>query len=155
MANDMVIGAESPLQPEIERLIAASNAYSASLYPIEGRRPADIARLAAADVRFLVARRDGIAVGCAALLLDPPSGEIKRMFVSTEARGLKLGAGLLAALEDEARRAGLSRLRLETGPRNAAALALYTASGYQPCGPFPPYGPSPHSVFMEKSLSAT
>jgi putative acetyltransferase len=151
----MIIAPESPLQPDIERLIAASNAYSASLYPIEGRHPADVARLAAPDVRFLVARRDGVAIGCAALLVAAPAGEIKRMFVATEARGTGLGAKLLAAIEAEAAREGLGLLRLETGPRNAAALALYTASGYQPCGPFPPYGPSPHSVFMERSLSAT
>jgi putative acetyltransferase len=151
----IAIALESSVQPEVGRLIAASDAFSASLYPAEGRHPADIARLAAPDVRFLVARRDGTAVGCAALLIAPPAGEIKRMFVSTEARGLKLGARLLVAVEDEARRTGLTLLRLETGPRNAAALALYTASGYQPCGPFPPYGPGPHSVFMERSLSAT
>jgi putative acetyltransferase len=148
MTDGIAIGPESPLQPDVQRLIAASDAFSASLYPAEGRHPADAARLAAPDVRFLVARRDGAAIGCAALLLAPPSGEIKRMFVAAEARGLRLGVALLVALEAEARRAGLSRLRLETGPRNAAALALYTASGYQPCGPFPPYGPNPHSVFM-------
>ncbi len=155
MTDGIAIGPESPLQPDVERLIAASDAFSASLYPAEGRHPADVARLAAPDVRFLVARRDGAAVGCAALLVGPPSGEIKRMFVAAEARGLKLGAALLAAIEEQGRRAGLNHLRLETGPRSAAALALYTASGYQPCGPFPPYGPSPHSVFMEKHLPAT
>jgi putative acetyltransferase len=147
------IGAETPLQAEVERLIAASDAFSAGLYPAEGRHPVDVARLAAPDVRFLVARRDGVAVGCAALLVAAPAGEVKRMFVAPEARGLKLGAALLSALETEARQARLSLLRLETGPRNAAALALYTANGYQPCGPFPPYGPSPHSVFMEKRLT--
>ncbi|MCA0316864.1 MAG: GNAT family N-acetyltransferase [Proteobacteria bacterium] len=153
MVESVVIGAETPLQAEIEQLVAASDAFSASLYPAEGRHPVDIARLAAPDVRFLVARRDGIAVGCVALLVAAPAGEIKRMFVASEARGLKLGAALLAAIETEARGARLSLLRLETGPRSVAALALYTAGGYQPCGPFPPYGPSPHSIFMEKRLT--
>ena len=153
MVESVVIGAETPLQAEIEQLVAASDAFSASLYPAEGRHPVDVARLAAPDVRFLVARRDGIAVGCVALLVAAPAGEIKRMFVASEARGLKLGAALLAAIEMEARGARLSLLRLETGPRSAAALALYTAGGYQPCGPFPPYGPSPHSIFMEKRLT--
>lgn len=153
MVEGVVIGAETPLQAEIEQLVAASDAFSASLYPAEGRHPVDVARLAAPDMRFLVARRDGIAVGCVALLVAAPAGEIKRMFVASEARGLKLGAALLAAVETEARHARLSLLRLETGPRSAAALALYTAGGYQPCGPFPPYGPSPHSIFMEKRLT--
>ena len=153
MVESVVIGAETPLQAEIEQLVAASDAFSASLYPAEGRHPVDVARLAAPDVRFLVARRDGIAVGCVALLVAAPAGEIKRMFVASEARGLKLGAALLAAIEMEARGARLSLLRLETGPRSATALALYTAGGYQPCGPFPPYGPSPHSIFMEKRLT--
>ncbi|MBL8568837.1 MAG: GNAT family N-acetyltransferase [Phreatobacter sp.] len=153
MVAGVVIGAETPLQPDIQRLIAASDDFSASLYPAEGRHPVDVARLAAPDVRFLVARRDGVAVGCIAVLVAPPAGEIKRLFVASEARGLKLGAALLAAIEAEARRERLSVLRLETGPRNASALALYTAGGYQPCGPFPPYGPSPHSIFMEKPLT--
>lgn len=153
MPAAVAIGAETPLQAEVERLIAASDAFAASLYPAEGRHPVDVARLAAPDARFLVARREGVAVGCVALLVAAPAGEIKRMFVAPEARGLKLGAALLAAIEQEAREARISLLRLETGPRSVAALALYTASGYQPCGPFPPYGPSPHSVFMEKRLT--
>lgn len=153
MVEGVVIGAETPLQAEIEQLVAASDAFSASLYPAEGRHPVDVARLAAPDMRFLVARRDGIAIGCVALLVAAPAGEIKRMFVASKARGLKLGAALLAAVETEARHARLSLLRLETGPRSTAALALYTAGGYQPCGPFPPYGPSPHSIFMEKRLT--
>ncbi len=153
MIEGVAISAETPLQAEVERLIAASDAFSASLYPAEGRHPVDVARLAAPDVRFLVARRGGEAVGCAALLVAPPTGEIKRMFVAPEARGLKLGVALLTAIEAEARNARLFLLRLETGPRSPAALALYSASGYQPCGPFPPYGPSPHSVFMEKRLT--
>jgi putative acetyltransferase len=151
VTTGIAIGAESPLQAE--RLIAAPDAFSMALYPAEGRHPVDVSRLAAPDVRFLVARRNAVAVGCAALLAAPPTGEIKRMFVAPEARGLGLGAALLAAIEESARREGLATLRLETGPRNAAALALYTASGYQPCGPFPPYGPGPHSVFMEKHLT--
>lgn len=148
----VAIAEESPLQPEVERLIAASDAFSASLYPAEGRHGSPPGRLASPDIRFLVVRHDGAAVGCAGLLIAAEWGELKRMFVAAEARGLGLGAALLAAVEDEARRAGLPRIRLETGPRNAAALALYTANGYQPCGAFPPYGPGPHSVFMEKTL---
>lgn len=148
----IAIAAESPLQPEVGRLIAASDAFSASLYPPEARFGSPAGRLASPDMRFLVARRDGAAVGCAGLLVAAEWGELKRMFVAAEARGLGLGSALLAAIEDEARGAGLARIRLETGPRNAAALALYSANGYQPCGAFPPYGPGPHSVFMEKTL---
>lgn len=150
----IAIAHEAPDSAEALALIAASDAFSASLYPAEGRHPADLARLGAADVRFLVARLDGRAVGCGALLVTPPDGEVKRMFVAPEARGHGVGAALLAAIERAARADGLVRLRLETGPRNAAALALYTAHGYEPCGPFPPYQPGPHSVFMEKQLAA-
>ena len=147
------IHAESPLQPAIQTLIGLSNAYSASLYPTEGRHPADLERLAAPDVRFFVARRGEVAIGCAALLVSAPTGEIKRMFVTSEARGLGIGQALLAALEQTAHAEGVDLLKLETGPRNAAALALYSAHGYQPCGAFPPYKTSPHSVFMEKPLN--
>jgi putative acetyltransferase len=120
---------------------------------VEERHPVDAERLAASDVRFFVARRGGTAVGCAGLLMSAPTGEIKRMFVTGEARGLGIGQALLDTLEKAAAAEGIALLKLETGPRNAAALALYSASGYEPCSAFPPYRPSPHSVFMEKPLA--
>jgi putative acetyltransferase len=64
---------------------------------------------------------------------------------------------LLASLEAEARNAGKSLLRLETGIHQTAAIALYERWGFRPRGPFGPYAELPPnaiatSVFYEKPL---
>ncbi|GAA2060457.1 GNAT family N-acetyltransferase [Streptomyces albiaxialis] len=58
--------------------------------------------------------------------------ELKRMFVVREARGLGLARRILAALEEDARQAGRSRMVLETGIEQPEAIALYGSSGYIP-----------------------
>lgn len=65
--------------------------------------------------------------------------EIKRMYVTPEARGLGLARRILAALEDDAREAGRLRMVLETGTKQPEAIALYTSSGYTPCTKFGHY----------------
>ncbi|MFF1686406.1 MULTISPECIES: GNAT family N-acetyltransferase [unclassified Streptomyces] len=62
--------------------------------------------------------------------------ELKRMYVTPEARGLGLARRILAALEDDARAAGRSRMVLETGLKQPEAITLYTSSGYTPCTKF-------------------
>ncbi|MFD0315547.1 GNAT family N-acetyltransferase [Streptomyces flavalbus] len=62
--------------------------------------------------------------------------ELKRMFVIREARGLGLARRILAALEEDARAAGRTRMVLETGTQQPEAIALYTSSGYTPCTKF-------------------
>ncbi|QCI66447.1 GNAT family N-acetyltransferase [Phreatobacter stygius] len=146
------IARESPLEPDALALIEASDAFSAALYAAEHRHGVNVERLTADDARFLVARHDGHALGCVGLVLAGAQAEIKRMFVHDDARGLGIGRLLLTAIEDLARLEGVTTLRLETGPRNDAALKLYAKQGYRPCGPFGSYGPSPESVFMEKTL---
>lgn len=59
--------------------------------------------------------------------------ELKRMYVIPEARGLGLARRILAALEDDARAAGRTRMVLETGTKQPEAITLYTSSGYAPC----------------------
>ena len=65
--------------------------------------------------------------------------EIKRMYVIEEARGNGLARRILAALEDDARAAGRTRMVLETGIKQPEAIALYTSSGYEPCAKFGHY----------------
>ena len=150
---DVTIALESPRQDDVARLIEALDAYHSALYPAESNHLLDVGRLAAPDVRFFVARRAGEALGCGALRIDDAGyGEVKRMFVLPEARGLRLGRRILRCLEDEARREGLRCLRLETGIHQAAALALYRAAGYVERAPFGEYQPDPLSIFMEKAL---
>jgi putative acetyltransferase len=78
--------------------------------------------------------------------------EIKRMFVSPAARGLKLGRRLLDELEAIAVRRGVGALRLEMGGLQPEALGLYRSAGFVEIGPFGAYRPDPLSIFMEKVL---
>jgi DNA-binding MarR family transcriptional regulator/N-acetylglutamate synthase-like GNAT family acetyltransferase len=81
---------------------------------------------------FLIARRDGLPVGCGALkALDAATGEIKRMWISPDARGLGLSRRLLSALEALARDAGMRRVRLDTNGTLKEAQALYRKAGYR------------------------
>jgi DNA-binding MarR family transcriptional regulator/GNAT superfamily N-acetyltransferase len=80
---------------------------------------------------FAVARLGGQPIGCGALKsTDKKTGEIKRMWVRTDARGLGVGRRILNALEEKARGLGLRRLRLETNRALKEAQALYRNNGY-------------------------
>ena len=151
--TDITVALESPRQDDVARLIQELDAYQGSLYPAESNHLLDVDTLAAPSVRFFVARRGGEVLGCGALRIDGSGyGEVKRMFVLPEARGLKLGKRILRRIEEQARREGLACLRLETGIHQAEALALYRAAGYVERGLFGEYKPDPLSVFMEKAL---
>lgn len=139
-------------EPLVRALIKALDRYLAGLYPAESNHGLSLAALQSDDVRVVVAEVRGRPVGCAALRLDSAYGEVKRMFVVPEARGAGIGRALLAHLETLALANGLQCLRLETGVAQPEALGLYAASGYRRIASFPPYGPDPLSVFMEKAL---
>jgi len=143
---------ESPTTPEAAELLERSEALSVALYPPVSRHIASAEILSDDGVRFFVARSDGAAVGCGALVLEDGYGEIKRMFVDASMRGKGVGHAVLEALEGYARSVGFQVLRLETGVHNREAVALYARNGYERGGPFGPYLPDPLSIFMEKWL---
>jgi GNAT superfamily N-acetyltransferase len=92
--------------------------------------PADFAPPGGA---FLVVYDDGEPVaGGGVKRLDAEACEIKRMYVVPSARGRGLASVLLQALEDEARSLGYAIARLDTGPQQPAAQAMYERAGYTP-----------------------
>jgi GNAT superfamily N-acetyltransferase len=95
------------------------------------------AELGPPDGVFLVGYRDGSAV-CGGGIKRLPDGacEVKRMYVVPSARRSGLARALLHALEDAARRLGYEVARLDTGPRQPHARALYEAEGYAAVGNF-------------------
>ncbi|CAB3748060.1 GCN5 family acetyltransferase [Burkholderia sp. MSh2] len=151
----MTIAFESPDQADVIALIADLDAYQDALYPPESRHVVDIASLKQANVLFAVARDgDGQAVGCGAIVLHPGFGELKRMYVSPRGRGQGIARTLMARLESRAIELGCTVLRLETGPCQHEALALYASAGYERRGPFGDYADDPLSVFMQKRIAA-
>lgn len=78
--------------------------------------------------------------------------EIKRMYVTVEARGLGLARRILARLEESARAAGRTRMVLETGTKQPEAIALYRSSGYTGCAKFGHYRHDPLSICLAKPL---
>ncbi len=153
--DDIVIAIEGPQSAGVAALIAASDAFSAALYPPESNHGIDLRALAASTVSLFVARRDGAALGCVAVKRGVDGeAEVKRLFVADGARGLRLGERLMAALEIHARDHAVRVLRLETGIHNHAALKLYRSLGYCDTGPFGSYRPDVLSVFMRKDLAA-
>jgi putative acetyltransferase len=151
---ELRVSQEDPAQPEIIHLLEDGERHSASLYPAESNHHLPLDALRATHVRFLVAR-DGMgrAVATGALVLVGSWAELKRMWVVPEMRGSGVSKIILQALEAQARKEQVRRLRLETGIDNHAALALYQRAGFKRCDPFADYRPDPLSVFMEKQLS--
>lgn len=103
---------------------------------------------------MVVARLFGEAVGCGALrTLERRVGEIKRMWVRPDVRGLGVGRRLLAHLERLARERALSVVRLDTHESLAEALQLYRSAGYRE---IPPYNDNPYAQrWFEKRLGRT
>ena len=137
------------------RLIEALNAELSAQYPEPG---ATHFRLDAAEVAdhkgaFLVGYLDGEPVACGAIrCIDAGVAEIKRMFVIPAARGRGFSRLMLTALEDSARKLGIRRLVLETGPRQLEALALYRRAGFVAIARFGEYTHSELSLCMGKDL---
>jgi GNAT superfamily N-acetyltransferase len=127
--------------PPASDLLAAMVAEMALLYgPIDlpGMPSATPADFAPPRGTFLVGFDVGGAPVCAGGVkgLDARVAEIKRMYVVPTARRRGLARMLLEALEDAARELGYAVVRLDTGPRQPHAQALYEAAGYQPIGNF-------------------
>jgi len=151
--NDVTIGIERPDQPEVVALLAASDRYTAALYPAESNHMLDVAGLLLPEVTFFVARLDGKAMGCASLVKKSGDyAEIKRMYVDEAARGSGLGKQLMAALNEQARQLDVRYLKLETGIHQPEAIALYHRDGFIDITPFGDYEPDPLSIFMEKRI---
>lgn len=149
----MAISFETPDQPDVHALIAELDDYLYALYPAESVYALDIRSLLQPNVRFAVARdQHGAALGCAAVVLTPAYGEIKRMYVRPAARGTGTAGQLIQFLEQAAQHAGCAELVLEAGPYQPEALAFYTRSGFERCGPYGDYPDDPYSVFMRKPL---
>ena len=132
--------------PDAQRLIAALDAELSALFPEPGANHFSLAatQVAEGDGAFLVAYDRDMPVGCGAVRrLDAETAELKRMYVAPSHRGRGVGRRIVAALEDEARTLGVSRMVLETGSRLDRAIAMYRGVGYAAIPLFGEYLASP------------
>ena len=86
--------------------------------------------------RIFMALKDGVAVGCVALLKMADGGyEVAKMTVSEDLRGSGLGKVLMQRCIDAGAELGATRLYLETNSSLGPALGLYRAMGFRDLAP--------------------
>jgi putative acetyltransferase len=116
---------------EVRVLVDELETALAAEYTPEQRHGLALDALFQPHIRFFLARLRGQAVGCGGVALFDGFAEVKRMYVRDAARRQGVAGALLTRLQDEARHAGLSWLRLETGEHQIAAMQLYARAGFR------------------------
>jgi GNAT superfamily N-acetyltransferase len=146
--------------PAVGTLLEAMDIEMGALYAdMREMRDPEISRLV--DVALVVHPEEMISVGAfdgeelvghAALRPFEDSLEVKRVFVRPDHRGRGISKQLMLELEDVARERGVTSLILQTGNRQAEAIALYERIGYIPIDRFGAYEPIPFFLCFGKTL---
>ncbi len=153
---DGEIAIDDPRSADIRELLGRHLTFAHTHTPPKDVHALDTDGLLDPAVTFYSYRHDGQLLGVGALKqLDPRHAELKSMHTAAEARGRGIGAAMLSHLLAVARDRGYLRVSLETGTMAAFAPArsLYARAGFEPCGPFADYEPSPSNTFMTLLLA--
>jgi GNAT superfamily N-acetyltransferase len=135
-------------------LITELEAHLEPLYPAASRHGFSVEKLLAEDVPFFVLRANGTPAACGGIkLVGSDYGEIKRMYVRPQFRGLGFAKLLIEHLAGYASSLNITLLRLETGIHQREAIALYERLGFYRIPPFGPYTDDPLSLCYEKRLA--
>lgn len=101
---------------------------------------ADMARLhqfAPPQGRLLLGQYEAKIVGCTCLRkISEDVGEIKRMYVRSDYRRKGIAKALLAAIIEEVRFIGYSKIRLDSAPFAKEAKVLYHSLGFKEIQPY-------------------
>ena len=154
MSSTVEISLERPDSDDAKALIEELEAYLIPLSPPESRHGYSIEKLIKEEVPFFIIRDNGTPVACGGVkLFGTDYGEIKRMYVRPQFRGLGFAKLMLDHLAEYARNHGVAILRLETGIAQQEAIGLYERSGFRSIPPFGEYKPDPLSRFYEKRIT--
>ena len=101
----------------------------------------------------ILAVQKGQTIGCGAISkYDPSAMEIKRMYVSPEARGQRIGEKILSELEKWSKEMGGTKCLLFTGSKQPEANKLYQRNGYNIVQKYGKLKDIPDSVCFAKDL---
>lgn len=101
----------------------------------------------------VLAVKEGKAIGCGAISrYDFETIEIKRMYVSSEARGQRIGGKILSDLENWARELGVTKCLLFMGSKQPEANKLYERNGYKQIQKYGKLKDIPDSLCFAKDL---
>jgi GNAT superfamily N-acetyltransferase len=147
---------------DTQALVAEVQAEYTLLYGAPDEAPVDKGEFDPPDGAFFLGYEGNVAVAMGGWRTRSdvhPWGaqrvaEVKRMYVAPAARRRGHARALLTHLESTARLAGVEALVLETGTAQPEAIAMYTASGYEPIESFGWYAWSPLSRCFGKRLRA-
>lgn len=148
----IVIQRDTPLSDDAAWMIKGSEEALRAVYLAEECFTFSASELDRPEISFFVARQDGVALGCVALVNCGSYSEVKRLYVPPAGRRSGLAKALMTHLETVTTQAGTTSIKLETGEKLVAAVALYKSMGYEICGPFGNYTEQPASLFMEKRV---
>lgn len=147
-----------PADPDdraLQGLLADYARFLTATIPDEGPDPIPLPLTDAQDYRpprgaTSLATTHGRPLGCIFLRsLSPGLGEVKRLYVTPEARGLGIARRLLQAIEVQALALGMTRLNLDTSEILKDAVALYRSAGWTETAPYSPY---PATLWFTKAL---
>ncbi|MDQ0920280.1 GNAT family N-acetyltransferase [Paenibacillus sp. V4I5] len=131
MISKITAAPEDVRSRDSEQLIRELSTELGVIYDSDGSagfNPSDIEVPRAA---FVVARIEGHPVGCGALRpLDDTTVEVKRMYTRSDYRRKGVAQAILAEIDRLAIEFGYSNIKLQTGPKQPEAAALYERVGY-------------------------
>lgn len=103
--------------------------------------------------RLYIVKMDGKYIGCIALRkIDDGICEMKRLYLTEDARGKGIGNKLIELIIQDAKNIGYKKMRLDTiKEKMPKAVSLYESHGFHKIEQY--YNnPNPHTLFMELDL---
>ena len=89
--------------PELRQLLEELDEALSGPYSSDQRHALSVEQLLQPNIRFFLARVDGVAVACGGVAFLDGYGEVKRMYSKPSVRGRGVAKGLLRRIETETR----------------------------------------------------